>query len=347
MSKGIIKDKNGRWYIHTTIKGKSITIRGFDSFKQANENYDYAIRKWQEKHGFAVYESEYTAVVKEYLDYRSKIVRAESLRKDITQLKYFNILFESDKIGNIFNKNRLTIIYNNILNSEFSPAKQSRLVLAFREFAKYCLQTNRVNESAYNEFLLVFVPIKVNKQDTKAKRYIPISDFKALLSEINKVNDYLFALAVSVLYFAGLRISELLGLLGSDIDLENKKINIKRQLLTTGKLTTTLKTSNSYRRVPITTDLFKMFELIRLSDKRLFDYSHTNFKRKLRLYETHAHINTYSAHEFRHTFCSRLAEQITNISEVSYCAKISGHTTSVFLNTYVKSLDSELEQKFF
>lgn len=36
-----------------------------------------------------------------------------------------------------------------------------------------------------------------------------------------------------------------------------------------------------------------------------------------------------------------------NIADVAYCAKVSGHSVSMFLNTYCKSLDDELENKFF
>ena len=171
------------------------------------------------------------------------------------------------------------------------------------------------------------------------------------MSAINNADDKTFSLAINVLYFSGLRISELLALTWADIDVDNKKIKVQRQLLTNGTITTTLKTSNSYREIPISNELcqiiYNRLNSLVLSSNRLFNYSHTTFKRKLKQYEEEANIPLYSCHEFRHTFCTNLASKCTNISDVVYCSKIAGHTASLFLNTYCKSLDDELEDKFF
>lgn len=347
MKKGIYKDNKGRWYIHTTIKGKTCTIRGFSTKQEANEKYEYAIEKWKREHNI-LGNSQYLYVLDDYLTYRSRIVRKESLKKDKAQFKYYSLIFSSDNLANIFRETRLKVIYNDILeNDKFSSQKKMRLVLSFRDFSKYCYLSQLINQNIYNMVLMTFLPIKEDKRDRKDKRYIPISHFKALCSEINKVNDKLFSLAIFVLYSCGLRISELLGLLGSDIDMDKRILKVQRQLLTNGEISTTLKTDNSYREVPINNELYDLFKKFELTSDRLFPYSHTTFKRKLTMYEKNAKTPNYSCHEFRHTFCSNLAQKITNISEVSYCAKVSGHTTSIFLNTYVKSLDSELTSKFF
>ena len=282
-----------------------------------------------------------------------------------------DIIFGSDNLRGVFNETRLKIIYNDIIESkEMSSQKKMRLVLAFREFTKFCYLSQYIKQDTYNMVLMVFIPTKEEKQDRKSKRYIPKSHFEALLSEINKVNDNLFKLAIFVLYSCGLRISELLGLCYEDIDLENKKVIIKRQLQTNGEITTTLKTSNSYRQVPMTDDLYCFFknieqirqencEICRKSTKnakissndfeqmRVFPYSHTSFKRKLREYEAKANIPLYSCHEYRHNRCFELAKKCENMSDVVYCAKCMGHSVSVYLNTYCNHLDKSLEKKFF
>lgn len=349
MNKGIYKDNKGRWYIHTTIKGKTCTIRGYATKREAEENYTFAIEKWKREHNVFDVADTYECVLEDYYVYRSKLVRQESLRKDKTQLNgYFHALFAGDVIKNIFVKKRLEIIYSNIVsNDNFSDEKKSRLIIVFKEFAKYCHMVRLISEDVYKDFLMVFLPIKVSRQPNKSKRYIPQSHINAILNEINKVNDNLFYLAFSVAYSSGLRISELLGLYWEDIDLENKKIKVQRQLLTNGTITTTLKTSNSYREIPISQIVYNRLKSLVLSGNRLFNYSHTTFKRKLAYYEKQAGVPNYSAHELRHTFCTNLASKVTNISEVTYCAKVSGHTVSMFLNTYCRSLDKELEGKFF
>lgn len=352
MNKGIYKDNKGRWYIHTTIAGKTCTIRGFETKREADENYDYEIAKWKRSHNIYDVKETYDDVLKDYYNYRSKIVRQESLRKDKTQLSgYFQKIFGGSTIKNVFNKERLEIVYSNIINNEtFSGEKKSRLVIVFKEFTKYCHMIRAISEDVYKDFLLVFLPIKVSRQPNKSKRYIPQSHINAILKVINEVNDNLFYLAFSVAYSSGLRISELLGLYWEDIDLENKKIKVQRQLLTNGTITTTLKTSNSYRIIPMNNLFFQTMQknyTILKNNHRIFNYSHTTFKRKLAYYENLAGVPDYSCHELRHTFCTNLASKVTNISEVSYCAKVSGHTVSMFLNTYCRSLDKELEGKFF
>lgn len=372
MRKGIYKDKKSNtWYIHTSIKGKTCTIRGFNSKSEADENYNVAIEKWKKKHNIVINNDEYSKVLNEYLLYRSKIVRKASLNKDITQFKYYSIIFNENNLKQIYNELRLKVIYNDILeNNKFTSQKKMRLVLAFREFSKFCYLSQYISQDTYNMVLMVFLPIKENKQDRQSKRFIPISHFKALLSEINKVNDNLFKLAIFVLYSCGLRISELLGLYDEDIDLDNKKVIIKRQLQTNGEITTTLKTSNSYRQVPMTNELYDYFKnneqiqqenrkkcrkstkIAKISSndfeqKRVFPYSHTQFKRKLKNYEARANIPLYSCHEFRHTCCFELAKKCENMSDVIYCAKVLGHSPSVFFNTYANHLNSDLDKKFF
>lgn len=349
MRTGIYQDNKGKWYIHTKRKGKNITIRGYETRQQAESDYDIAIEQWLIEHNISTLKNSYKDVKTEFIEYRSKILRGESLRKDLTQFKYLEPIFMKDTISSVFVPARLKIIYDNIIkDTTISNKKKNRILIVFRAFANYCYMTNRIDKSVYDSVLLIFLQIKEGNEVEKVRRYIPISHFNALLSTINKVNDKIFVLIISTLYFGGLRISELLGLIGDDIDMTNKKIKVRRQLLTNGKLTTTLKTTNSYREVPMNNDLYNLYTNVKLiNNKRVFNISHTHLKRKLAEYEQQAGIPNYSCHEYRHSFCTNLARKITNISEVSYCAKVSGHTTSTFLDTYVKSLDNELEAKFF
>lgn len=344
---GIYKDNKGKWYIHTSIKGKTCTIRGFNSKTEANDNYEVAIEKWKREHGFSS-GNQYSLVADEYITYRSRLVRQESLRKDKGLIKYFNTVFAYNNLSNVFNENRLRIIYQDILNNdEFSSRKKMRLVLTFRDFTKYCFLSQYINQDTYNKVLLIFLPVKENKQDRKSKRYIPESDFKALLGLIGSHNDNLFKLAISVLYWGGLRISEMLGLFINDIDITNRTVKVQRQLLTDGTITNTLKTANSYRQVPMNNELYDLFRNVELVGDRVFPFSHTTFKRKLSMYEKEAKIPLYSCHEFRHTFCTNIAKKCSNVSDIVYCSKVSGHSPTIFMNVYANHLDTSLANKFF
>jgi len=362
MHKGIYKAKNGTWYIHTTYKGKSITIRGFYSKKDADENYDQAIDKWKRTHIDTTSTGEYEQALNEYYSFRERQITKQSVEKIRTHFRtYWNKIFCHQPIKNIFVVQRLKILYDNVINNqELNDRKKYNVVRCFLDFANYCYLTKHISEDMFKEVKVIFQPLKENKQVQTNKRYIQQSHVNALVSVIDSHDDKTFSLAISVLYLGGLRISELLGLTYQDIDIQNNRINIRRQLLTTGEITTTLKTKNSYRSVPISSNFLNKLEQIihnrlknivissnTLEQIRVFEYSHTDFKRKLKRYEELAGIPTYSCHEFRHSFCTNLASKCTNISDVVYCSKIAGHTTSLFLNTYCKALDDELERKFF
>ena len=150
----------------------------------------------------------------------------------------------------------------------------------------------------------------------------------------------MFALFVAL----GARISEFLGICYDCVDFENSKITIKRQLLTNGELSDQLKTKQSYRVIPVSVENIQLCR--KTYTERLFNVSHTTFKRKLKEYEKKAGIPLYASHEFRHTKAFNMAKKCTNISEVVYCAKIMGHNVSMFLDTYCSHLDSNLESKF-
>ena len=362
MRKGIYKDKNNRWYIHTTVKGKTITIRGFYSKRDADENYDQAIEKWKRTHIDSNGEGEYDQVLNDYYSFRERQITKQSVDKIRTHFRtYWNIIFGGQQIKSVFNIVRLKIIYDKIIeNGNLNERKKTNVIRCFLDFSNYCYLTKRISEDMFKEVKVIFQPLKENKQVEKEKRYIPQSHIDALVSVIDKADDKIFSLAINVLYLGGLRISELLGLTWQDIDLDSQKIKVQRQLLTTGEITTTLKTKNSYRSIPISSNFLNKLEQIihnrlknivissnSLEQMRVFEYSHTDFKRKLKRYEELAGIPAYSCHEFRHSFCTNLASKCTNISDVVYCSKIAGHTTSLFLNTYCKALDNELEKKFF
>ena len=348
MNKGIVKDKNGKWLIHTTIQGKSCTIRGFNSKGEANDNYEVAILNWKKKHNLYDSETSFQTKLSDFYNYRSKRVSHETLKKDKMYMSYWLTRFLNDNIKSIYNIDRLKIIYSDLMNNPMKDVRKNRIINVFIEFTSFCYMNRYISDDTFNATKLLLQPLKLDNHNETTKRYIPQNDFKALLSNINNVNDNLFALAIFVLYSCGLRISELLGLYGQDIDLDNKKIKVRRQLLSNGQITEQLKTSNSYREVPMNNDLLSFMQKNCTKDnERVFPYSHTEFRRKLLIYEKMSQIRNYTAHEFRHTFCSNLALKISNISEVSYCAKVSGHTTTMFLNTYVKSLDNEMVNKFF
>lgn len=351
MRKGIYKDnKTNTWYIHTKKRGKNITIRGYQSKTEADNDYDFAIEKWFRTHNISQNAKTpmFSEVANDYLDYVRCSKASRTVDRERTQIRtYWNILFSTDTINNIYNYERLRIIYNNLKDDEkLNVRKKHDLVYTFLEFTHYCYIQKLINKDALEETTIIFQPIKYTKKVEKSRRIAQESEIKALLDVIktNKRDYFMFLTLIS----CGLRISELLGLCGDCF--VNNKIIIKRQLLVNGELTDKLKTNQSYREVPMSKELFETVQKNRTvlkNGKRVFKISHTNFKRLLYEYEKKAKIPQYVPHEYRHTRCYELAKKCENMSDVVYCAKIMGHSPSIFIDTYCGHLNNNLEAKFF
>jgi len=353
MRKGIYQDKSGKWYIHTKIKIDGIyrtcTIRGFYTKKEADENYDKEIVKWKMSHHYFTNEASYESAKKEYLEYRIKKVREESARKDKTQFtSYWDMIFGNQSLTSVFNIERLKIIYDDLVkNTNIKQSKKGRLVGTFIDFAYFCYLTKRINNEVYEDIKIIFIPIKVSKIAQKEKRYIPDDEMQKFFTAIDNKKDYTM---FKLFAYLGCRISEFLGICIDCYDKANRKIKIRQQLLTSGKLTTTLKTNNSYRDIPISNEMACLLDdYLRqnnLTGKRLFACSHSDFKRKLKRYEIKANIPLYASHEFRHTKATNLAKRCENMSDVVYCANLLGHSVSMYMNTYINHIDNSLESKF-
>lgn len=355
MRKGIYKNqKDNTWYISTKLKvnGKyhTCTIRGFASKKEADGNYEYEVEKWKRLHHFYINDNSYESAKNDFLEYKSKYVRQESLRKDKTQFtSYWDIVFANQPLTSVFDTKRLKIIYDDLCsNQQMSSNKKSRVVYTFNDFTRFCYQTRRITNEMYEEIKIIFIPIKVPKNVLNEKRVIPQSDMDKFFEAIDHTNkDYVM---FKLFAYTGTRISEYLGICIDCIDILNKKIKIARQLLTTGKLTTTLKTNNSYREIPINDEIATITSIYiennNLKEGRLFRCSHTDFKRKLKEYEQKANIPLYSSHEFRHTKATLLGSKCENIADVIFCSKWLGHSQSMFLNTYCHLGENDIAKKF-
>jgi integrase len=349
MRKGIYQDKNGTWYIHTKKNGRNITIRGYETKKQADNDYDFAIDRWFRTHNFNPNATTplFFDISNNYIDYIRNGKASRTADREKTQLNtYWNIVFANDTIANIYNFERLKIIYSDIkTNNLLNIRKKHDLIYTFLAFTNYCYIQKLIDKQTLEETTIIFQPIKYTKTVQTPRKIAKKCEIGALLDAIpkNTTDYFMFSLLIS----CGLRISELLGLC-NDCFMDNKVI-VKRQLLTNGKISDKLKTQQSYRQIPLTKELQNLVSkhIIKSNNKKVFNISHTQFKRLLYKYEIKAKIPHYVPHEFRHSFCYYKAQLCENISDVAYISKICGHSISVFLNTYCNHLDTELEHKFF
>lgn len=162
-----------------------------------------------------------------------------------------------------------------------------------------------------------------------------------------------------ILLGTGLRISELCGLTDTDIDFENRIINVDHQLLRsteTGYYIETPKTKSGIRQVPMSDEACMIFQRV-LKNRRKLEpiiidgYSDfvflnqqgypmtganytTTFGNLIKKYNKHheGYLPNVTPHILRHTFCTRLANKNMNPKSLQY---IMGHSNiNITLNLY-------------
>lgn len=178
---------------------------------------------------------------------------------------------------------------------------------------------------------------------------------------------------IYILFHTGLRISEFVGLTISDIDFENRRINVDHQLQRKRNMEYIIeetKTDAGVRQIPMTDDVYDCFQRIIANRKKPkvepmidgkigFLYLDKNEMPMVALHweKYFQHIRekynsiykvqmpVITPHVCRHTFCSNMAKSGMNPKTLQY---IMGHSDiSVTLNTYthVKFEDAEEEMK--
>ena len=355
MKKGIYQDKRtNKWYISTKVKVgddfKTCTIRGYNSKKEADNDFDFAVEKWKRERNIYAKSDDFEKVYLDFVRYRETSVTHETARKDLTQYNtYWKVIFSSNTLDNVFNIKRLKIIYNNLIqDSNYNSKKKYELIRSFKAFNRFCYEYHYINSETYQDVDVIFHKVKVEKNLYKSRRVIPKCELTQFLATID--SDSPDFVLFTVFTFLGVRISEMLGLCLDCFYPKENKIEIKRQLLTSGKLTTQLKTSTSYRKILLSEYINNLLQEYitnrNIMSGRIFTISHRSFHRKLEMYENKAGIPHYTPHEFRHTKATELASKCENIEDVVYCARQLGHSTSVFLNTYCHSMSDEKGKKF-
>lgn len=351
MRKGIYKADNGNWYISTKVNGVHATIRGYKTKKDADNDYNRAIENWKRTHHIYTNDKDtYESLKENYLFHQRLEKTNETVRKDETQFKCFwDKHFSNTTASYIFDIKNLEYLYKLIINNnDYNTRKKSNIIKTFRDFAYYCYLKKVINQEIYQDIDIIFRPMKYSSKGTKERRVIPPNEIKAFLGVINKNHKDFPMFTIFVSLYA--RISEFLGICVDCYDRQNRKIEIKRQLLTNGKLTNKLKTNTSYRKILISKEnaelLNDYIDILGLKNQdRIFKISHIEFKRRLRKYEDMANIPHYSSHEFRHTGATFLASKCVNMGDVIYCASILGHTKSMFLDTYCHEMNTD-EDRF-
>ena len=172
-----------------------------------------------------------------------------------------------------------------------------------------------------------------NKTNNYLGNYWSIDDFKKFISVIPDNKDKIM---FELLFFTGIRKSELLALTFNDINIDNNTININKSITREHKITTT-KSLSSNRIISLNKDLIECLFKYRSSDDELiFNISFTTLKRKKDLYCKLANVKQIKIHEFRHSHAIYLFQNHIPVDEIQQ--RLGHSSMSTTTDIYLKYL---------
>lgn len=328
---------------------KQYTSKGYDTKREAElEEAKFRIKVQEKK--VSISNITFDDVFKEYIEYKSKTIKVQTLNKiidlykhfepiknikvndlDISTYNKFNLYIE--KKGNTINwNNKILNLLRSLISYSHKYYNTSDTILAFIE-----------NYKEVNPF-------------KKEMQFFTYEEFQKFISVIDEFNYKTF---FEVLYYLGLRQGEACSLTWSDIDFDKKEVSINKTITTKlkGQLYTisSPKTKKSNRVLPIPKRLLESLKTLKTNamKKKYFKESWFVFGDELPFRETTIQVrkNKYCKlagvkqiriHDFRHSCASFL---IQNGASIVLVSKYLGHSKiSITLDTYTHLYENELKK---
>ena len=257
-----------------------------------------------------------------------------------------------------------------------------KVYVLLNEYFRYLYQQEIITK---NPMANVEMIKKANFMSAQGKENLPPTDTITVLSEEeiekfkaeafsvfgNGKRKYQQAAAYILMLNTGMRTEEALGLLNSDIDLDNRVMHIQRGVKEVSKrdgvtaesgrevIVGKLKSATSRRDVPLNDTAIEMIKDLRKEfyfgeDSPLIPDEHgevtrpVNFRKRFYRILKAAGIETKGLHSLRHTFATRLIngtkDKDGNIKSLTPCqvADLLGHTTSEITELYYVKRDMKL-----
>ena len=234
--------------------------------------------KWITKSGFKTknealaFEAEKKKEIKNNINIKNKKYTFDDI---------FKLYIENDPFTKDSTKYGRKSVYNKHIKNEIGECDISKIDYEYiqnyfnkkaKNNTKQCIENiykvvNGVFTFAYNNNYIIRKPysrLKLNGLKTaKKKNTITLEEFNKIISKYKhpridkKVESDNYIVALYIGLYTGVRLGECLGLTKADVDLENNKLTINKQLQMIGQdiQITTLKTNASYRTLPIADEL--------------------------------------------------------------------------------------------
>ena len=328
---------------------KQYTSKGYDTKKEAElEEAKFRIKIQEKKVSFN--NITFDDVFKEYIEYKSKSVKVQTLNKIKDLYKHFEPIKNikvNDLELNTYNKFTLYIEQKgNTVNWN------NKVLNLLRSLINY-------SHKYYNTSDTILAFIENYKEVNPFKKEMQFFTYEEFQKFISVIEEFEYKTFFEVLYYLGLRQGEACSLTWSDIDFNKKEVSINKTITTKlrGQLYTisSPKTKKSNRTLPIPKKLLESLKTMKLNakKKKYFKESWFVFGDELPFRETTIQVrkNKYCKlagvkqiriHDFRHSCASFL---IQNGASIVLVSKYLGHSKiSITLDTYTHLYENELKK---
>lgn len=334
---------------YTDIYGntKQYTSKGYDTKKEAEiEEARFRIKAQENK--ISASSVTFNQIFLEYIEYKKKELKVQSIRKLENQYKIFTPL-NNIKV-NEFNLQTWKQLQLYLDGKGYSVEYKNKIIGLLKQLIKY---SNKYYNT--NDYMLNFMDnYKHVNEMKKEMQFFTYDEFQKFISVVEEFDYKIF---YETLYYLGLRQGEATALQFKDINFDKKEVSINKTLTTKlkGQLYTisSPKTINSNRTLPIPTKLLKAYEELNKEAKKKKYYSdewfvfgnelpfrETTIQVKKNKYCKLAGVKQIRIHDFRHSCASFLIQHGASIVLVS---KYLGHSKiSVTLDTYTHLYKNEL-----
>lgn len=236
---------------------------------------------------------------------------------------------------------------NYIINLKCTTAYKNTIIGYFREILNYAKENYEFNSKIINKIYNIREDSASinNKPKNSQWNFWTYEEFNNF---IKVVDDDLYNLIFTFLYYTGLREGEMIALTWHDIDFSNKKLiinkNFTNKIGNKGYAIITPKTKNSNRIIDIDDDLYQRLLKHLENEKKTYNFDYnmfvfgnvnyiapTTLRRKLDYYINIAKVKKITPHGFRHSHVSLLIDLGCDSRDV---ANRVGDTVQIVESTY-------------
>ena len=334
-------------YTDITGNTKQYTSKGYDTKKEAElEEAKFRLKANENK--ISSSNLTFNQVFTEYIEYRSKDIKPQSLNKVINLYKVF------EPIGNIkinnFDLNTYRKFRLYIEEKHYSLEYNNKLMGLLRRLIRY-------SNKFYNTSDATLKYIDNFKEVGRIKKEMQFFTYEEFQKFINVIDEFNWKTFFEILYYLGLRQGEATALTWNDINFNKKEVNINKTLTTKlkGQLYTVSspKTPSSNRTLPIPNKLLGSLKELKEQTKKKKYFSNdwfvfgdelpfreTTIQKRKNTYCKLAGVKQIRIHDFRHSCASFL---INNGASIVLVSKYLGHSKiSTTLDTYTHLYKNEL-----